>query len=186
MIKKLNNLGFKVTYEEVSKLVRGSIGRPHVARLLLKKYPKEFANVKDVFNKYLEAGKPAYVDRTIRTSPEDAINMIKQANGIPILAHPGTFKKQESLELIKLCIKAGIKGIETYYPYHIICPELKINQEQNSELVKFYQKISKKNSMLEVGGSDFHGKAVRDIKLGCMNVPDKVLANLKTAICKSL
>ena len=111
---------------------------------------------------------------------KDAISIIKNAGGVPILAHPGVYKKKDSLELIGAFTKLGGRGIETYYPYHLICPDLKIGRKENNNLVKFYQKIAASHKLFESGGSDFHGTD-RDT-LGKIAVPDKVLLHLKSAV----
>lgn len=177
IIKKLRGFGFEITFEEVARTVKGVFGRPHIARFLVEKYPEEFSSVKDVFDKYLAVNKPAYADRTDRHSIKEAVELIKKAGGTAILAHPGVFKKKDSLQLIKMFRNAGGEGIETYYPYWIICPELKISKEQNNELVKFYQETARKENLLEGGGSDFHGGDRNT--LGEIAIPDDVLKKLE-------
>ena len=180
IIKKLNNLGFDISFEEVASLVKSSFGRPHIAKILLKKYPGEFTSVSDVFNKYLGEGKPAYIARKHRVSLKEAIKIVKKSNGIPILAHPGVFKRKVSVELIGIFTNLGGEGLETYYPYHIIVPDLKINEKQNDEMINFYKSIAKSKKLLESGGSDFHG-SYRDT-MGKIKIPYKVLEDLKAGI----
>jgi len=180
IIRKLNNLGFEITFEEVAKIVMGSFGRPHIAKILLNKYPGEFTSINDVFNKYLGENMPAYAARKHRVTLKGAIKIIKESNGIPVLAHPGVFKREYSVELIDIFANLGGEGIETYYPYHIIVPDLKINERQNSEMINFYKSIAKSKKLLESGGNDFHG-SYRDT-MGKVYVPYKVLENLRARI----
>ncbi len=180
MIRKLQKLGYDVSFEEVANYVNGSFGRPHIAKVLIEKYPREFSSIRDVFNKYLGVNKPAYVGRKNKNTMKEAIEIIKKAGGISFLSHPGVFRKEDSLELIKIFQKIGGEGIETYYPYHIICPELKINKKENQKLIRFYQDIAKSMKLLESGGSDFHGSD--RYTLGEVEIPDEVLAKLKTKL----
>lgn len=179
-IKKLNEFGFDINFEEVNKTVGSSFGRPHIAQFLLKKYPKRFSSIRDVFDKYLEIGKPAYVDRIKKTKMREAIDIIKDAGGISFLAHPGIHKKS-SLKLIKIFKKFDGKGIETFYPYNIIYPELKIDKKENLKLIEFYRKIAKSMNLLETGGSDFHGE-IRDSKIGELFIPYSLLENMKNKL----
>ena len=180
IIKKLNNLGFDISFGEVARLVKSSFGRPHIAKVLLNNYPDEFASIRDVFDLYIGEGKPAYVCRKNVISLKNAIEIVKKAGGVPILAHPGIFKKEDSMELIDIFAELGGEGIETYYPYHIIVPELKISEKQNSEMISFYKKIATSKNLLESGGNDFHG-SYRDT-LGKVRVPYNVLESLRAAI----
>lgn len=180
IIKKLNKLGFDISFEEVIKDVKWSFGRPHLAKVLLEKYPNEFTSIKDVFDRYIGENRPAYVERKDRVTLKDAIKIIKKSNGISILAHPGVFKKEDSIELIHIFMNLGGDGIETYYPYHIICPDLKIDKGGNKKMIDFYRKIAKSKKLLESGGNDFHG-SYRDT-MGEIFIPLKVLENLKARI----
>ena len=79
--------------------------------------------------------------------------------------------------MIKVFKKLGGEGIETYYPYHIICPELKIDEEENLKMIDFYQNILKSMDLLEAGGSDFHG-GDRDT-MGKAHIQGDVLTKLR-------
>ncbi len=182
MIDKIRELGYDITFEEVALSVKGAFGRPHICRTLMKKYPDKFSSIQEVFDKLLGIGKPAYVDREERGGMKEAISIIKRAGGISFLAHPGVYKKEDSLELIKAFRKAGGEGIETYYPYHIICPKLGIDAEENSRLIGFYKELVKSEGFLESGGSDFHG-GDRDT-LGEIPIDWDVLERLRSCECK--
>ena len=180
MVKKLQNLGFDISFEELKRYAKESFGRPHIARLLIKKYPKQFSSIEDVFRNYLAVGKPAYADRENKCGAKQAITLVKNAGGLSFLAHPGVFKKNDSLELIDFFRKQGGQGIETYYPYHIICPELKIDKIENQKLIEFYRQTAEANKMLEAGGSDFHGGDRQTIN--AIKIQDSVLDKLKKAL----
>src|SRR3989338_1390328 len=180
IIEKLKNLGYEIDYEDVKKTVKGTFGRPHIAKYLLKKYPNEFSSVRDVFDKLIGRGKKAYLDTKGRVSIKDGIKTIKEAGGVAILAHPGVYQKEDSVKLIDYFIDNGGDGIETYYPYHIICQELKIDKKGNQEMMNFYKKIAKSKKLLESGGNDHHGNY--RFTLGEVKIPESVLENLKNRI----
>lgn len=179
-IKKLRSLGYNIKYEDIKKTVKGTFGRPHIAKYLIKKYPDKFSSVRDVFDKLLRKGKAGFIQTSDRVSIKDAIKIIKGAGGISILAHPGIYPKGRSVKLIDYFIDNGGDGIETYYPYHIICPNLKIDEKGNRKLINFYKKIVKSRKILESGGNDHHDKYRHT--LGEIKVPEKILENLKKRI----
>jgi 3',5'-nucleoside bisphosphate phosphatase len=177
MIDKLRELGYDITFEEVAKSVKGAFGRPHVSKVLIEKYPEKFSSIRDVFDKLLGVGKPAYTDREKREGMKEAISIIKKSGGISFLAHPGVYKREDSIELIDAFKKLGGDGIETYYPYNIICHTLKINLEENTKLVDFYREVAKSKGLFETGGSDFHGGDRNT--MNNIRVPDSILSKLK-------
>ncbi|MAG22198.1 MAG: hypothetical protein CL943_02750 [Candidatus Diapherotrites archaeon] len=183
IVAKLQDFGFDISFDELKAFAKGSIGRPHIARLLVKKYPEKFSSIRDVFVKLLRVGKPAHVDRENKSSIKQAISIVKEAGGLSFLAHPGVFPKEKSLDLIKFFKKQGGQGIETYYPYYMIVPELKIGEKENLELIKFYQKTANDLGLLEAGGSDFHGGDRETIN--AVEMPETVLEKLKEASKKN-
>ena len=178
MIKKLQKFGYKITFEEVAGTVKGVFGKPHLARILINKYSQEFSTIKEVFDRYLGVGKPAFVERKNLTRIKDAVKIIHDAGGISILAHPGVFGKEKSLRLIKMFKDAGGMGMETYYPYYIICTEFKLDENENKRWVAYYKKIAEENSFVESGGNDFHDLKERNT-MGLVEIPDEVLNNIK-------
>ena len=154
IIKKLNELGYEITFEELKKEAKGTFGRPHIARILIKKYPEKFSEIKEVFEELLERYGKAYV---IREKPKikEAIGIIKNAGGFAILAHPGVFNKKDLPELIEYFIKCGGEGIEADYPYDKI---YMFAQDQSLAMDKYIRKIAKEKKLFISGGSDFHDK----------------------------
>lgn len=180
IIDKIKNLGYEIEYEDVKKTVKGTFGRPHIAKYLLKKYSDKFTSVADVFDKLIGHGKPAYLDTKGRVSIKDGIKIIQEAGGVAILAHPGIYPKEDSVKLIDYFIENGGDGIETYYPYHIVCPYLNIDEKGNEEMIEFYKNIAKSKKILESGGNDHHGNY--RFTLGAIRIPEKVLENLKSRV----
>ena len=117
---------------------------------------------------YCAQGKAAYAEVNF-ISLQEAINIIEESGGIPILAHPGNNIK-ENINLLEQIISCGIKGIEVYSSYH------------SKEQLEFYKKFSLKHKLLLTCGSDFHGKTKPSIVIGgtdCEGIEDKIISQLK-------
>jgi 3',5'-nucleoside bisphosphate phosphatase len=177
IIGKIKSLGYDIDYDEVRQTAEGTFGRPHIARYLVKKYPKEFSSVNDVFSNLIGQGKKAFVNIEGRVSIKACIGIIHRAGGIAILAHPGIYPQNDSVRLIDYFIENGGDGIETYYPYHIICPKYKIDKKGNENLIEFYKGIVKSKKILESGGNDHHDNERPTI--GEVEIPESILDNLK-------
>lgn len=176
IIERLRESGLDITYEEVQVLAgTESVGRPHIAQLLmLKKY---VASAKEAFDRYLAEGKPAYVARDLPT-PAEAIGWIREAKGVAVLAHPTWVKiPTEGLpNLISSLKESGLGGIEVYYSTH--------SQSDTNR----YLALSKKLDLVVTGGSDFHGLTKPDIAVGTgrggLSVSSKLLAPLQEAVAR--
>jgi predicted metal-dependent phosphoesterase TrpH len=170
IIEKLNELGIAIHYDEVLKVSGGGqVGRPHIAQVLMQRgYTK---TIQEAFDKYLGKGAPAYFDK-FRLEAHDAIAMIMDAGGVPVLAHPFTLycKSSNDLEqLIAQLVDHGLQGIEVFYPEH--------NKQQTAE----YHLLAKRNNLLVTGGSDFHGAQMAGADLGGedLKIPYSLFENLK-------
>lgn len=163
MVYRLKSMGLAVTFEQVEKLARGDlIGRPHIAQALTEK--GYVFSIKEAFEKYIGKGRPAYVPR-YKFLPQDAIQLIKRAGGIPVLAHPGLLPKRE---LIQEAINLGVAGLEVYYPEH------------THEQVDEYLRICREYHLLITGGSDFHGIGSEESRsrLGCTGIDQETYRQL--------
>jgi len=178
IIEKIKSFGYKIEYEDVKKTVEGTFGRPHIAKYLRNKYPKEFISVADVFDKLIGYGKKAFIRIKGRVSIKDGVKVIQNAGGLAILAHPGIYPKEKSVKLIDFFIDNGGNGIETYYPYYIVCPKFKIDEKGNADMINFYKEIVKSKGILESGGNDYHDDGRPT--MGIVKIPESVLSNLKS------
>jgi len=173
IIEKLNHLGLDLTYEEVKALASTeSVGRPHIARVLMDKGYVQSA--KEAFDRYLAKGAAAYVPREL-PEPTEAIAWIRAARGIPVLAHP-TWVNESEEGLLRLCDKLkseGLGGIEVHYSTH--------KPQQTAQFLNIAQRLN----LLVTGGSDFHGLTKPDIEVGVgrgnLKVPEKLLEPLRKA-----
>jgi len=147
-------MGFEFSLEDVaSEIGDGQLGRPHIARYLVKKgFVK---SINEAFNKYLAQDRPAYVDK-YRVDCSRAIKIILDAGGIPVLAHPILLNldKNETIDLFALLKDMGLKGVEVYYPEH------------PPDMIVFYSKLAQRYGLLKTGGTDFHGSLKPDIQMG--------------------
>lgn len=141
MLAKIRTLGFHVTMDEVLIQANGApIGRPHLAAVMVQ---RGFAStIQQAFNRWFETGGPGYVAKNER-SVAGAVNLIRQAGGIAVVAHPGT-SFTEPRRLLGL-VSSGIDGIEVIHPSH--WPSTR----------EFYRVIAKQHALVMTGGSDFHG-----------------------------
>jgi len=155
ILQTLKELGMPISMEEVQAQVgNGQMGRPHIARVMVDK--RYVQSINEAFDRYLGKGKPAYVDK-YRMESDQAIELIRNAGGIPVLAHPGLIEPTTDLpfdHLIKTLTSIGLKGIEVYYPEH------------TPEAVKGYRILAEQFGLLITGGTDFHGALKPDLKMG--------------------
>ena len=155
IIERLREAGLDVTYEEVRALAgTESVGRPHIAQLLMQK--KYVTSAKEAFDRYLAEGRLAYVARELPT-PAEAISWIREAKGVAVLAHPTWVK--ESSEGLRTCVttlkEAGLGGIEVHYSTH--------SKSQTAG----YLDLAHRLDLLITGGSDFHGPGeAENVELG--------------------
>ncbi|WP_456434459.1 PHP domain-containing protein [Thermosulfuriphilus sp.] len=171
IIQKLQALGIDITMEEVEAIASSQIGRPHIARLLVEK--RVCRDINEAFDRFLKAGAAAYVPKERLSAPE-AIELIHQARGLAVLAHPITLNisRPEALKaFVKGLVKAGLDGIESYYSDH------------DEAFVGLCQEIAEAFDLVETGGTDFHGANKPHIKLGfgrgSLRVPYEAVEALK-------
>ena len=146
------------------------ITRAHFARYLTEHgYVK---NNSDAFTKYLASNTKYYVPRSYMT-PKDAINIIIDAGGIPILAHPLLYKLDLAgvEELVSYVKSLGMVGIETIHSSNTGFDE------------GIIRRFANKYKLLMTGGSDFHGTNKPNIQLGIgrgnLKIPETLLLDLK-------
>ncbi|WP_447983650.1 PHP domain-containing protein [Nitrospira sp. Nam74] len=172
IIEKLNALGLDITYDDVKTLAgEASVGRPHIARVLLKK--GYVTSAKEAFDRYLADGATAHVPREL-PDPAEAIAIIRAARGVPVLAHPSWLDRSEGIYKICEQLKAvGLGGIEVHYSTH------------RPEQTAAYLDVARRLDLLVTGGSDFHGVTKPDIEVGIgrgqLKVPEALLEPLRRA-----
>jgi predicted metal-dependent phosphoesterase TrpH len=158
IIARLRELGVDITMDEALAQAQGGVlGRPHIAALLVKK--GVVTSIKQAFNEYLGQGGKAYYDKE-RLSPRDAISRIREAGGLPVLAHPVQLRTTNDAQLeqvLKDLVDLGLAGIEV------------IHSDHGTAEVDKYAALATRYNLLKTGGSDFHGTNKKDINLGLAN-----------------
>lgn len=169
MIEKLTALGVRdISFEEVSASARTkSLGRPHLAAMLVKK--GVVSSMKDAFEKFLGEGAAAYAPK-FKQAPHEAIRLIKSLGGVAVLAHPMLTNVDE---LIPGFVQAGLGGLEVYYP----------NCSDN--VMQFYRNLAQKYKLLMTGGSDAHGEAKRHTFIGKLRIPYDLVDEMKKSAVSS-
>lgn len=156
ILKRLQAIGFDLSMEEIKQAAgpNGQVGRPHFAQVMLNKgYVPSF---NAAFDDYLATGKPAYVDK-YRVEASRAIALIREAGGIPVLAHPallGTPGGRLEDSTIRSLMEMGLMGIEAYYTGHTAAQQ------------DYYLDLAQRFGLLVTGGSDFHGAFKPRTKIG--------------------
>lgn len=163
MIAKLNQMGvIGISFEEVcGQLKSDAVGRLHLAKLLVTR--GHVRSLDEAFEKYLGEGAPAYFPK-FKQTPIEAIKLIKDSGGLSVLAHPMLTQKDE---LIPQFVRAGLDGIEAYYP------------NCSMEVANFYVGIAEKHGILVSGGSDAHGKGKTSTWIGKAYLPYEHVEKMK-------
>jgi len=155
IIKKLQTTGFDISLAEVRlQAGEGLLGRPHIAQVMLKKGFVQ--SIDHAFQAYLSKGRPAYVDK-FRIDCARTIEIIVNAGGIPVLAHPGllTLENDTAFDSLVAALKQmGLLGLEVFHPEH------------TAEQVERLLEIAADQDLLVTGGTDFHGELKPEIRMG--------------------
>ncbi len=166
IIELLNKkAGIRIKFEDIKSLVAegGSIGRPHIARAITN--AGGVNNVMEAYAKYINDSSNVYVQRKT-VSPHDACEIIYDAGGIPVFAHP--IDVEISDELAKDLTSYGLRGIEAYHRKH------------SPAMIEHYSSLAEKYGLIITGGSDFHAPSVNhgSILMGKNFVPSWVYDEL--------
>jgi predicted metal-dependent phosphoesterase TrpH len=175
-------LGYDITFKEVKEVASGnSVGRPHIVEIMKKNNPSKVQDktTNELF-KMISLGGKAYVDREFELNLEEAIELINDCKGIPIIAHPGVYEIKDREAFVKMCVAAGAEGIEIEYTYNKNRPWYKDIEKAEWAMNFFpdyYRKLAEKYNLIKSGGSDYHG-GKKEIKIGDAHVPDEYLKRL--------
>ncbi|MEN9294730.1 MAG: hypothetical protein RIS03_424 [Pseudomonadota bacterium] len=158
---ELERVGIQNAYAGALRFVGNPelISRTHFARHLVES--GVCASTEEVFQNYLVAGKPGFVDH-VWANLADAIQWITGAGGIAIIAHPGRYRYSDlqKEELYAQFKDLGGKGIEVVTGSH------------TPEEYAIFAKVAQRYGFLASRGSDFHSPDESDIDLGCLpNLP---------------
>jgi predicted metal-dependent phosphoesterase TrpH len=170
IVEKLNELGIRVTIEDVRRYhTGGTLGRPHVARAL--EGLGLVGCVEEAFTRFLRTGAPAFVEK-YRLNTLEGIALLRAAGAAAVLAHPGASEKPE---LVPEILEAGVDGIEIHHP------------RNPPDAVEAYRAEAEKRGLIQTGGSDSHGNVARDREagIGDVSVPYEVVEQLRAVARRS-
>ncbi len=154
MVDTLRALGVLISIEAVmAEAGDGAVGRPHVARALIA--GGWARDQRDAFDRYLGAGRPAFVNKQRLTVP-DAIRLLHAAGGVAVLAHPG---REGTLARLTALRTLGLDGVEVRHPSH--------SAEDEARLAALADHLD----LVPSGGSDWHGAAEGPRVLGAVTIP---------------
>lgn len=162
MIQRLGESGVKVEFEAVVEAAgpeRTALSRPHLARALVA--ARYVASVSEAFDRYIGDEHPAFIPTSL-LSPEEAIQLILDAGGIPIWAHP---PENQVESLLPRLVQAGLRGLEVYRPRHAPTYTLRL------------ESLCRAWKLLLSGGSDWHYPD-RGLELGDFYVTAEEIAAL--------
>ncbi|MGM9993954.1 MAG: PHP domain-containing protein [Candidatus Avigastranaerophilus sp.] len=133
--------GIKIPFDNIVKQVAqgGSIGRPHIAKAITN--AGGTSSVIEAYNKYINDDSTVYVQRKT-VSPFDAVEVIYDAGGIPVFAHPYDVDIADSLT--KEMMNFGLRGLEAYHRKH------------SPAIIEYFSTLAEKYGLIVTGGSDFH------------------------------
>lgn len=174
MCQNLKNAGIDISYEKLIAAFPDSvITRAHYAKYLL-----DIGAVKsmpDAFDKYLGDHTRYFVPRE-KVTPMQAVQLILDAGGIPVLAHPTLYHMSDKrLELLLYRLKeAGLVAMECIYSTY------------SASETRHMKALADKYGLLPSGGSDFHGTTKPKLDLavgyGSLVIPEEILINLKKSV----
>jgi hypothetical protein len=165
MVARLNRLGIPLRPEIVFTLANcRAPGRPHVARALVQ---EEFCgSLDEAFERFLKKGKPAWVPK-FKISALDAIELIHQAGGLAVMAHPGLNRTDE---IIPQLVEAGLDGLECFHTKH------------STATTEHYLQLAEAHKLLVTGGSDCHGMSKGRPLVGTIKLPYEYVKRLKDRV----
>jgi len=169
MVGRLNRLGLSLDADAV--LARANCrapGRPHVARALVE--AGVCASPDEAFERFLKKHRPGWVPK-FKISTQNAIELIHEAGGLAVMAHPGLNRHDE---LIAELAAQGLDGIECYHSAH------------SPSTSAHYLEIAHEHGLLVTGGSDCHGLNKGKPLIGSVQLPYIYVQQLKDRALQSL
>ncbi len=163
IVSRLNSIDIPLEADAVFELANcRAPGRPHVARAMVQ--AGLCRSLDEAFERYLKKNRPAWVPK-FKMSASDAIDLIHQAGGVAVLAHPGL---NHSDSVIPSMVEAGLDGIECFHTKH------------STSIAEHYLEIADQFHLLVTGGSDCHGMSKGKPLIGTVKVPYQHVEKLKS------
>ena len=169
IVGRFVDLGIATTFERVRELAGDApIGRPHIAAAVVELGAA--ADLDEVFDRYLADGGPAYVEKHA-VPPERAVELLVDAGGVAVLAHPGLYGDRSGAEglpvaVVERMVASGLAGIEAHHPDH------------TAEHRRQYETLAADLGLIVTAGSDHHGRGPQD-RLGRATTPREQVEALR-------
>ena len=162
MVVRLNQLGIPLAADAVFAIANcSSPGRPHVGRALVQ--AGHCVTLDEAFERFLKKHRPAWVPK-FKMSAFEAIELIHQAGGLAVMAHPGL---NNTDEVIYQLAESGLDGLECFHSKH------------SNSTSEHYLKLAKELKLLATGGSDCHGMNKGKPLIGSIKLPAVYVERMK-------
>ncbi|MBV9102506.1 MAG: PHP domain-containing protein [Candidatus Eremiobacteraeota bacterium] len=158
IVAQLNRVGIDLSLEQVraEAAPQAPLGRPHVAKALVRN--AYVPTIDGAFRSLLSRDRPGYVP-SVHATPQEAIDVIAGAGGIPVLAHPGRLRDEDVIDELA---DAGLLGLEVFYPTHTLAQ------------VERFRERARGLGLVLTGGSDFHDARYGAGVVGVEAEPDDI------------
>ncbi len=172
MVQRLQEMGIDLTEDDVRAAgEEGAVtGRPHVADALVAK--GVVVDRDEAFKTLLGPGGAAFVPR-YATSLLDAVDLVRAAGGVSVVAHPWGRGRVLTTEVLTMLAERGLTGIEVDHQTHTV--------EQRALL----REIAGELGLVATGSSDYHGTGKVDHDLGCNTTDPAQYARLVVAATRA-
>lgn len=144
MVDRLNEHGVPLDWDDVLTGAAGApLGRPHIAEALVR--GGHVADRKEAFDTWLADGRPAYTGSD-GLDPEEAVTLILESGGAPVLAHAETLRMDDAHldPFVGRLARAGMVGIEVHRPEH------------TPDQFARFGTLGRRWGLVAAGGSDYH------------------------------
>lgn len=169
LVSRLNEATeLELDYETLAGEVRGGLGRPHLAAILVEE--GYVGSIGAAFEQYLAEEGDVYVPME-RIPSNEVIDAIQSAGGVASLAHPGRIRSDRVPEMVAKATEQGVDAIETWYPYG----------EESDFSVADAERLADEYNLLRTGGSDCHGTTSGKFRIGTTGIDTEVFEALQTA-----
>jgi predicted metal-dependent phosphoesterase TrpH len=165
MVNRLRGLGLPLSFEEVaSEAGTGAMGRPHVARALVR--GGHVADVPEAFTRFLGARRPAFVPKVL-PSVSDVTALVRSLGGVTSAAHLGSRATRRGLASLRT---RGVDGAEVRHPLHDV------------RRAKEIERLAGDLGIMKTGGTDWHGDETDELnraQLGNITIPEQWLDDIE-------